>query len=324
MRMRMSGKLSILVLRRGARAPLHIAIPYWLISVVHTCALTVFGFIGFCGWHMQGRYGMSGQHVLYLGLDADPERWSLFERLGPSQLGPSREELQSLAAHARAQRLGLGTRVAASSLLTGVIAPAWADEAALGGDLGNGTLQWPVERGRFGRGYGSGEGGYHLAIDIEGPQGSEVMAAAPGIVGYVGNELRGYGNVVLVVHPGGWVTLYGHNERVLVHAGQRVRQGQQLADLGSTGRSVGPHVHFELIYQGRNCDPLPFVTPSEVEHLSAAEPVQHTAWNPRQAKPESVRCHRRIPHPQHEREDDDDNSSNLVGTAERTEQTPPG
>jgi murein DD-endopeptidase MepM/ murein hydrolase activator NlpD len=317
--MRLSGKLTVLVLRPGGRAPTHLSIPKWLISLVHTCALTSLGFVGFFGWHAQARYGLQGQHVLYLGIDALPERWSIFEQLAPSQLTPSRQERRTLAFKERATRLNLGNRTAASSLLTGVVAQEWADEASRGGDVGDGTLRWPVEHGFYGRGYGSGQGGYHLAIDINGKLGSDVAAAAPGIVGYVGNELRGYGNVVLVVHPGGWVTLYAHNKRILVQAGERVRQGQQLAELGSSGRSEGPHVHFELIYQGRNCDPLPFVRPSEVDHLSAAAPTQQVAWDPTQPKPASVRCKRRMMHPSQEGDDD-----SLVGTAERTVETPPG
>jgi murein DD-endopeptidase MepM/ murein hydrolase activator NlpD len=300
---RPSGKITILFLRDGGRAPLQLAIPHWIVSLVHSCALTALGLVGFLGWQLQGHYGLQGQQLLYLGLEAGGERWSLFERMGPSQLTPSRAELRFSAAKQRADRLGLGDRRAASALLTGVVAPEWSAEASLGGDFGDGQLHWPVVQGYFGRGYGSGEGGYHLAIDIEGQLGADVSAAAPGIVGYVGHELRGYGNVVLVVHPGGWVTLYGHNKRVIVSAGERVRQGQQIAELGSTGRSEGPHVHFELIYQGRNCDPIPFVRPSEVEHLSAAGPTTQVEWDPRSPKPAAIRCKKRMMHPLHEDED---------------------
>jgi murein DD-endopeptidase MepM/ murein hydrolase activator NlpD len=282
--------------------------------LLHTCALSTFGFLGFCGWHLQARYGLQGHHVVYLGLDAKPERWSIFEGGPPSEALAKQAEQRRAAAQERADRLGLGNRQAASLLLTGMVAPAWAEEASVGGDLGDGTLRWPVERGWFGRGYGSGEGGYHLAVDINGALGAEVSAAAPGIVGYVGSELRGYGHVVLVVHPGGWVTLYGHNRRILVRAGERVRQGQQLAELGSTGRSEGPHVHFELIYQGRNCDPIPFVPASSIEHRSAAGPSEQVSWDPQQPKPASIRCKRRMQHPLHE----DHDSEDLWGAAEHT------
>ena len=319
MGMRLSGKLTILVLRSGGRAPLQLSIPNWLVSLVHSCALTFVGVIGFYGWQLQGLYGLTGQHVQYLGQQAGAEHWGLFELVSPERLGPSRAELRDLASKQRAQRLGLGDRRAAGALLTGMVAPEWSSEAQASGDLGDGTLRWPVHRGYFGRGYGSGEGGYHLAVDINGELGSDVYAAAPGIVGYAGAELRGYGNVVLVVHPGGWVTLYGHNKRLMVHAGERVRQGQQLAELGSTGRSDGPHVHFELIYQGKNCDPLPFVQASEIDHLSAAGPVTRTRWDLLSSKPGAVRCKRRMMHPLHE--DDDER---LIGANDRAAQVPPG
>lgn len=313
MRMRLSGKLTIVVLGSSGRSQTHLSIPKWLLSLVHTCALSMLGFIGFCGWHLQARYGLTGHHVVYLGIDAKPERWSIFEGGATGQAMASRAELQRTAARERAERLGLGNRQAASALLTGVVATPWAEEAGVGGDVGDGTLRWPVDHGLFGRGYGSGEGGYHLAVDINGEMGADVSAAAPGIVGYVGNELRGYGNVVLVVHPGGWVTLYGHNTRIVVRAGERVHQGQQLAELGSSGRSEGPHVHFELIYQGRNCDPLPFVPADNVAHHSAAGPSMQVAWDPTQPKPSAVRCKRRMQHPLHEEHGSDD----LLGSAER-------
>jgi murein DD-endopeptidase MepM/ murein hydrolase activator NlpD len=271
---------------------------------------------------MQAWYGLQGRQVLHMGvLDAGAERWALFERLAPSRSTPSREEQLGQFAKDRADRLGLGNRRAASALLTGSVAPEWAAEAERSGDLGNGNLKWPVDQGWFGRGYGTGEGGYHLAVDINGERGSDVYASAPGIVGYVGNELRGYGNVVLIVHPGGWVTLYGHNQSIRVHAGERVAQGQPIAELGSSGRSMGPHVHFELIYQGRNCDPLPFVPEEQITHLSAAGPTRRVAWNPAQPKPSSVRCKKRMMHPVHE--DDDDA---LVGSneAHRSNSSPQG
>ncbi|MBK8592341.1 MAG: M23 family metallopeptidase, partial [Sandaracinaceae bacterium] len=124
-----------------------------------------------------------------------------------------------------------------------------------------GTLRWPVTNGRFVRGYGSGEQGYHLAVDIAGDIGWNVRAAAPGLVGYSGDGIRGYGNIVLVIHQGGWVTLYAHNSVNFVVAGERVRAGGVLAEVGSTGISRGPHVHFEFMYAGQNCDPAELFRP---------------------------------------------------------------
>jgi hypothetical protein len=307
MRTRLSGELTVLILRSGAQSPLRLSIPKWFISFVHSCALSMLGVTGLFGWHLQGVHGMHGHSVAHLGVDSGPERWSLFELLAPTQMHGrlSKEALE----------LGLGDRRAASLLLTGVVAQEWSDAAASGGDFGDGTLRWPVENGMFGRGWGSGERGYHRAVDIGGKLGSAVSAAAPGIVGYVGNELRGYGNVVMVVHPGGWVTLYAHNKRMIVRAGERVQQGQQLATLGSTGRSTGPHVHFELIYRGRNCDPLPFVSQDEIGNMHGRAAKQVT-WDLLQPKPRNVRCKPRMMHPLHHDED------GLVGSNEHARRSP--
>ncbi len=257
----------------------------------------------FAGWHMQARYAVRGQQVTDLAqLNESAERWSLFERLAPARQGPSRDELGRRAAVARAQRLGLGDRRAAELLWSGTVPAEWVEEAARGGGS-DGTLQWPVRQGYFGRGFGSGENGYHLAVDIDGERGSEVLAAAPGLVGYVGRELRGYGNMVLLVHADGRVTLYGHNQRALVVAGQRVAQGQAIAELGSTGHSMGPHVHFELIHDGRNCDPLALFRPSAQDDARTPN-ITPAVWQLGQERPRAVRCQHRIAHPRH----DDDES----------------
>ena len=315
--MRRSTKLgqtwTILILREGTHAsPLRLTLSNWMLVCGQLLAMLALAVGGFVGWQLQARYGLQGQQVAYLRLDANEERWAGYERLGSAQLTPTRGEIRASIAQQRARRLGLGNRKAASSLLTGVVLPEWTEEANHG-PKGNGTLTWPVKEGWFGRGYGSGESGYHLAIDIEGERGSEVLAAAPGVVGYVGNELRGYGNVVLVVHPGGWVTLYGHNEQINVRAGERVEQGQVLAELGSTGRSMGPHVHFELIYQGRNCDPIPFVPRAPYSHRQYAEGAPIVPFQPELGKPREVRCKKRMMHPLHEGDDEQ-----LLGANDRS------
>jgi murein DD-endopeptidase MepM/ murein hydrolase activator NlpD len=207
-----------------------------------------------------------------------------------------------------AMKLGLGTRRVASQLLGGHVAPEW-QRAAEAGEPGDGTLLWPVRDGWFVRGYGSGEGGYHLAVDIMGERGSDVLAAAPGIVGYSGHALRGYGNLVMLVHPGGWVTMYAHNERNHVVAGQRVKRGQPIADLGNTGISRGPHVHFEFIHAGQNCDPLALFRPGvrhRPGHLSAIEPL---TWRSDEAPPRGVRCAPRRKHPRSRWDDHGEHAS---------------
>jgi murein DD-endopeptidase MepM/ murein hydrolase activator NlpD len=86
----------------------------------------------------------------------------------------------------------------------------------------------------------------HKGIDIAADSGEPVYAVADGDVIYAGDGLRGYGNVVIVQHDGRLSSLYAHNSALKVKQGDHVTQGTLLALLGSTGRSTGPHVHFEL------------------------------------------------------------------------------
>ncbi len=195
-------------------------------------------------------------------------------------------------AQQKAARLGLGSAKIARQLLHGRVERRWV--RAAGGNRMPGTLRWPVTNGRFVRGFGSGEGAYHLAVDIAGDLGWNVRAAGRGIVAYSGDEVRGYGHMVLVIHPGGWVTMYAHNSINFVVAGEEVPAGGVLAELGSTGISRGPHVHFEFIHDGRNCDPAALFRPG-VRHRSRLARIERASWT--REKPESVICHPRRRHP---------------------------
>ncbi|MCE5231903.1 MAG: M23 family metallopeptidase [Mizugakiibacter sp.] len=104
----------------------------------------------------------------------------------------------------------------------------------------------------------SGEKGFHAGLDIDAAWGTGIHAVAEGVVTYASTR-SGYGNVVEVDHGNGYMTRYAHASRLLVHPGQRVHAGQVIADVGSTGRSTGPHVHFEVWYQGRPVNPLAYV-----------------------------------------------------------------
>ena len=100
--------------------------------------------------------------------------------------------------------------------------------------------------------------GHHMGIDFDANTGDPVHAAAGGVVVFSGVK-SGFGNVVEVDHGNGCTTLYGHNSRLLVHVGDIVRAGQTLAKAGSTGRSTGPHVHFEVHVNGRPVNPRKFL-----------------------------------------------------------------
>ena len=123
---------------------------------------------------------------------------------------------------------------------------------------------WPVAGGYITSGYGSrtdpftGLRSNHPGIDFAAAEGSEVLAVATGIVAEAG-EKNGYGELVEINHGNGYVTRYGHNSRLLVKVGDRVVKGQRIALMGSTGRSTGPHVHFELVLNGNTVNPEQYV-----------------------------------------------------------------
>jgi murein DD-endopeptidase MepM/ murein hydrolase activator NlpD len=104
----------------------------------------------------------------------------------------------------------------------------------------------------------SGQIEFHRGIDFAGEPGEPVLAVGAGVVTFSG-ERPGYGKVVDVTHGDGYVTRYAHNQRLLVRVGDTVRRGQPLARLGSTGRSTGPHVHFEVLRNGRHVNPLSYI-----------------------------------------------------------------
>ena len=83
--------------------------------------------------------------------------------------------------------------------------------------------------------------------------------SAKGVVGYANNGVRGYGKMMLVLHPGGWVTQYAHLSRFMLKPGKKVSRGQVIAATGNTGISKGPHLHFALLVNGKAIDPVPLM-----------------------------------------------------------------
>jgi murein DD-endopeptidase MepM/ murein hydrolase activator NlpD len=118
---------------------------------------------------------------------------------------------------------------------------------------------WPA-KGVLTSGYGWRWGRMHRGIDIAAPIGTPVVSVASGVVEVAGWNPGGYGNLVDIRHPDGSLTRYGHNDRILVRAGQYVEQGQQIAEMGSTGFSTGPHCHFEVHPAGQGAtNPIAFL-----------------------------------------------------------------
>jgi murein DD-endopeptidase MepM/ murein hydrolase activator NlpD len=98
----------------------------------------------------------------------------------------------------------------------------------------------------------------HTGVDLASPSGSRVLAAADGEVIFAGSY-GGYGNAVIIDHGSGLSTLYGHNSSLMVGVGEKVKRGQQIARVGSTGLATGPHVHFEVRKSGSPVDPMPYL-----------------------------------------------------------------
>ncbi len=116
-------------------------------------------------------------------------------------------------------------------------------------------FEWPL-RGKVVSGFGAKGGGlYNDGINIAAKPGTIVRAAENGVVAYAGNELRGYGNLLLVRHSGGWITAYAHNGALMVRPGQVVKRGQPIAKVGESGAVSTPQLHFELRRGRKAVDP---------------------------------------------------------------------
>jgi len=123
---------------------------------------------------------------------------------------------------------------------------------------------WPIVGGWISSHFGhrsdpfTGRGAFHSGVDFAAPPGSKVISTGPGLVTYSGYK-DGYGYVVEITHPTGYVTRYGHNSRNLVREGRTVQKGEAIAIIGSTGRSTGTHVHFEVERDGNKVNPMRYL-----------------------------------------------------------------
>ncbi len=123
---------------------------------------------------------------------------------------------------------------------------------------GKGFL-WPVN-GKVVSGYGpKAKGLQNDGINIVAPRGTPVRAAENGVVAYAGNELRAFGNLLLIKHSGGWMTAYAHNDTLLVKRGDKVVKGQDIAKLGSSGNVSTPQLHFEMRKGRQAVDPQKYL-----------------------------------------------------------------
>ena len=141
---------------------------------------------------------------------------------------------------------------------------------------------WPVD-GPVAVGFGSrGKGLRNDGINILARRGTGVRAAENGVVAYSGNAVRGFGNLVLIKHAGGWMSAYAHNDVLLVRTGQRVRRGETISRVGSTGNVSKPQLHFELRRGRRAVDPLRYLPPARrtISFLGPRDPASGRAGPP--------------------------------------------
>lgn len=104
----------------------------------------------------------------------------------------------------------------------------------------------------------TGHAAFHAGMDFSGPQGTDIYAVAPGVVSFAGVK-NGYGNVIEVTHGDGYVTRYAHAQSLVAHVGDLVAKDQLIAYMGSTGRSTGTHLHYEVLVNGRQIDPATYI-----------------------------------------------------------------
>ncbi len=125
------------------------------------------------------------------------------------------------------------------------------------------AFQAPVRGGKTGSGFGPRRGGRHHGVDILAPDGTDVHASEYGLVLYVGDALRGYGNVIVLDHGEGVTTLYGHLKEFRVESGDAVAAGQVIGTVGRTGNATTSHCHFELRLENEALDPGLYIREAE-------------------------------------------------------------
>jgi murein DD-endopeptidase MepM/ murein hydrolase activator NlpD len=138
------------------------------------------------------------------------------------------------------------------------------------GERSSRQFLWPVSRGVVSSGFGLRGGAKHDGVDISAPPGTPVYAADSGVVIFSG-MLHGYGNTVIIRHDDNYVTVYGHDERNLVREGVRVSRGDEIGEIGRSGRTTGTNLHFEVRHDNVAQDPLAYLPqPTQTSGISFA------------------------------------------------------
>ncbi|MFZ9596081.1 MAG: M23 family metallopeptidase [Bdellovibrionia bacterium] len=121
-------------------------------------------------------------------------------------------------------------------------------------------FNWPLKKIHVTSQFGQRHGRYHEGLDLRASHGTPVYAAQNGRVLYAAQRIRGYGKMVVLKHPGDFATIYAHNSKLLVKRNQVVQKGELIAYSGNTGKSYGPHLHFELRAGYDPVDPLSYLS----------------------------------------------------------------
>jgi murein DD-endopeptidase MepM/ murein hydrolase activator NlpD len=186
------------------------------------------------------RYGTSVDAIVRANRIADVRELQIGQRLWIPN---------GTAAYAARNGGGGGVRHAANP---------WGAVDPRGRTSGEPRFIWPVD-GKVSSAYGFRNGAHHDGIDIPARRGTPVRAAESGRVIHSGNTLAGYGNTVIIKHVGKFSTVYAHNRRNLVREGDFVERGQVIAEVGDTGRTTAPHLHFEIRRNGSPNNPLHYL-----------------------------------------------------------------
>ncbi len=119
---------------------------------------------------------------------------------------------------------------------------------------------------------------YHYGLDFKGTKGTKIISPADGIIEFAGYNSGGFGNLVIMDHGYGFKTYYAHMSKIDVKVGQVVRKGQKLGEVGSTGRSTGPHLHYEIHYLGKRVNPMSFTEWNIDNYNSLFEKEKGVKW----------------------------------------------
>lgn len=208
---------------------------------------------------VQSEEGMGGPTAL--------DRWNLLQRLQNDPLKVNQSEIRrSLVAVRRESQQRLASFQEIAWYIT--------NKRSL---YRSTPIGWPTEgriTSKFGYRFspilasnGESEGGqFHSGIDIANSADTPILATADGVVRRAG-WAGGYGRMILIEHDWGYATLYGHTSKVLVKEGDFVRRGQMIAYMGTTGRSTGPHLHYEVWRHGHPVNPMPYLKPQIQEAI---------------------------------------------------------